>query len=48
MALVTTCEDVVGMLVASVEGQMSSLDLDCVFVEGDMMRNKVDGLVGCN
>ena len=24
---------------------MLSLDMDCVFLEGDKMRNKVDGLV---
>ena len=34
-------------MVDSVYGAMLSLDLDCVFVEGYMMKNKVDGLVGC-
>ena len=32
-------------VVESVDGVMFSLDVDCVFIEGCMMRNKVDGLV---
>ena len=32
---------------ASVDGIMLSLNMDWVFVEGDMMRNKVDGILGC-
>ena len=47
VVLVTTGEYVVGMLLTSVEAAMFSLDMDRVFVEGDIMRNKFDGLVGC-
>ena len=32
-------------VVKSGDGVMLSLDMDCVFLEGDTMRNKVDGLV---
>ena len=36
-----------GMVVALVEGGMFSLELDHVFIEVDMMMDKVDGIVGC-
>ena len=46
ISLVTTGEGVVGMLVDSVEGEMFSLDLDSLFVEGYIMSNKVNAIVG--
>ena len=35
------------MVVDSVEGCVFSLEVYHVFVEGDMMSNKVDGFLGC-
>ena len=40
-ALVTTGKGKVGMVVASVDIVMFSLDPDHVFLEGDIMRNRV-------
>ena len=34
-------------VVKSVDGVMLSMDLDCVFVDEYMLRNKVDALVDC-
>ena len=39
--LVTTCEGEVGMVVSSVDIVMFSFDPDCIFVEGEITRNKV-------
>ena len=47
ISLDTTGEGVVVIVVASLEGSIFLLGIDCLFVEGDMMMNKVDGLVGC-
>ena len=47
ISLDTTGEGVVVIVVASLEGSIFLLGVDCLFVEGDMMMNKVDGLVGC-
>ena len=46
IALVTTIVVVLVMVLDSVDGEMFSMDLYCVFVEGYMMINNVDRLVG--